>query len=124
MDKGLFETLLYLIPVAFFIAIRIIGSKNAKNAENRNSRAEEQRKAVKKPPAKKPPGKSSYHPLFPDAVSTAGENVPVQSVAAGKIKSGMTARSSALQAGVAKPGLTPLQQAVVWAEILGTPKGA
>jgi len=121
MDKGLFDTLLYLIPVAFFIAIRIIGSKSAKN---RNSRAEGQKRAAVKPQAKKAPAKSSYRPAFPDTVTAAEEDVRVQNASAETVRNDTAARSSVQQTGVIKPGLTPLQQAFVWAEILGSPRGA
>jgi hypothetical protein len=150
--EGLFDNIFYLIPIAFFIAIRII---NARNAGGRNSQKEKssadlgelvkkiqeagnparqpshkkpvygkaveaQKKSTKKPAVKVSSGLSNYRSAFPDA--TAGEDVSGQRDAAGKTKSDKAA--SGPQTGIVKPGLTPLQQAVVWAEILGQPKGA
>jgi len=90
--------------------------------------------AVKKPakPAIKPVPKvikGAKKPVPSDVVSASYENVPVQSAAVSDrdirtVPAAQNAVSAALrnlQAGIS--GLPPLQQAVVWSEILGQPKG-
>ena len=168
MDE-LFSNVLYLIPVAFFIALRLISAKNkqAGNQQKKKSSGElvkkiheaqtnpaygkaltEARevyipsvasreaaparqikkpgevKKAKKPAAPIPPKKSAFKSSFPE---TAPANIPQSTSTSGTVSARMEAKETSaatdLQALIARPGLTPLQQAVVWSEILGQPKG-
>jgi len=162
--RGLFDNILYLIPIALFIAFRIIGAKNKqsgkppqkrpstkqadgglgelvkkiqeaqKNPDYNGGRMEarelyipsvtSQKTVSKKPAAAKKPEKK---PASTPVSKNVEKIVPLQS----SIKSDeetqtvpaaqKTAPLQNLQVGIA--GLSPLQQAVVWSEILGQPKG-
>ena len=182
MDE-LFSNIFYLIPVALFIALRIM---NAKKTEQKKQQQQQQKKIseelVKKiheaqtnptygraltedtevyipsvvtqdgrqvlvkqlrKPAKTKKSSGAIQPKhaelkssiqktfmpeesFDSAVSrrqTPAENVS-KTLAAKETKTLPAAQTtSGIQNIVSRPELTPLQQAVVWAEILGQPKG-
>ena len=167
--EGLFGNILYLIPIAFFIAIRIL------NAKSRQSGKTQQKKPAGKPiggglgelikqiqevqrnpdyrggkvearevdiPSVAPrrttgsnkPGEPkknntvqkkqtvNYRPIAPDTeplseiknqTGTPGQKTPAVNQRAAPLS---------VKTGILPQGLTPLQQAVVWSEILGQPK--
>jgi len=165
MDE-IFSNILYLIPIAFFIAIRIIGARNKQSGKEQQQKKEDEgmrsllkkireaqenpaygraltedrgvfipprspapakqpeqkKKAVKqaaKKPAKKQTAPSSARQ---SAVQTSIAETALAKNAAASAKKDPAAQASGLS-GI-RPGWTPLQQAVVWSEILGAPKGA
>jgi len=162
MDE-VFNNILYLIPIAFFIAIRIIGARNKQSGKEQQQKKEDEgmRDLLKKireaqenpayskaltedrgvfipprtpaPPARKPeqkkkPAKKAAKkaPLMvstrQSAVQTSIAEAAIAKDAAASAKKDPAAQASGLS-GI-RPGWTPLQQAVVWSEILGAPKGA
>jgi hypothetical protein len=165
--RGLFENILYLIPIALFIAFRIMGARNKQNKKPPQKTQPQQSPPVEKPapggilgelikqiqeaqkeeqgegyrearkvssaapkrpaakksaeakknkPAEKPTGK--YHSFLDDEKPVAAE-VKIQEDIAGQ----KAAAAQPFQTGISLQGLTSLQQAVAWAEILGQPKG-
>jgi len=158
MDE-VFSNILYLIPIAFFIAIRIIGARNKQSGkEQRNKDSEglgdllkKIREAQENPayskaltedrgvyipprtpaPAKKPEQKKKQAkkaakkaPIMvstrQSAVQTSIAEVALAKNAVASAKKDPAAQASGLLG--MRPGWTPLQQAVVWSEILGAPK--
>ena len=156
--EGLFNNILYLIPIAFFIAIRILNAKNRQSGKSQQKNPSgkpaggglgeliKQIQEVQKNPdyrggkvearevdipsvaprrtagSNKPgePKKNSpvqkkqtveYRPITPDIGAPGKMTAPKQPAAPQSKKTGILPQ-----------GLTPLQQAVVWSEILGQPK--
>ena len=157
--EGLFNNILYLIPIAFFIAIRILNAKSKqsgktqqknpsskpvagglgelikqiqeaqKNPDYRGGKVEARevdipsvaprRTAGSNKPGE--PKKNKPVPKKPDAAYSSA--IPVNASSSGDSTQKETAgQKTASQAGILPQGLTPLQQAVVWSEILGQPK--
>ena len=166
----LVNNIVYLIPIAFFIAIRIIGAKNkqAGDQQKKDSTGElikktheaqtnpayrkaleearevyipsvasrearpvmvqqpkkpgEVKKKAKKPPAA-PPKKDGFKSIFPETADIKVSESSAETAAA-KTKDTSAAKTvQDLQSLITGPGRTPLQQAVVWSEILGQPRG-
>ena len=163
--RGLIENIQILIPIALFIAFRIIRSRSeaAKKQQKKTGGLGElikkiqeaqqnpdygkaltedtevyippkplpQKKTAKKPQpktvrqTKKPPGHSEYKPLFPETAKTPEQlssETKVDSVVSVAARAASVAATSS-RAGISLQGLTSLQQAVIWSEILGPPKG-
>ena len=169
--KGLIENIQLLIPLALFIAYRIMRSRNAdtkkeqkkqsgglgelikkiQEAQNNPdysrsltedteiyipSKVPQQARGVQKPksgirqparPAKPLPKKQSVHskykPLFPEnAEDKTYKQLPSGLISDTAAQVTSVAQQS-LQTGFSLQDLTPLQQAVVWSEIIGQPKG-
>jgi hypothetical protein len=169
--RGLFENIQFLIPLALFIAFRIIRSKSeaAKKQQKKTGglgelikkiqeaqqnpeygkslteatevyippRPQQQPKAARKPTpkpvcptARLAEAKKIHKPLAatPFSQSEAAGYGKLSSEEKSNIDSVTTAQvtpvaQQSLQAGLSLQGLTPLQQAIVWSEILGPPKG-
>jgi len=160
MDE-VFSNILYLIPIAFFIAVRIIGARNKQSGKEQQQKKDSEglgdllqkireaqenpayskaltedrgvyipprTPAARKPePKKKPAKKAAKKQTAPSstrqsAVQTAIAEEAMAKNAAAFAKKDPAAQASGLS-GI-RPGWTPLQQAVVWSEILGAPKGA
>jgi hypothetical protein len=166
--RGLIENIQLLIPLALFLAYRIIKAKNAEtkkqqkqsgglgelikkiqeaqsNPEYSKSLTEDtqiyippkvppQARAAQKPKAmparqparpvkpvpKKPAAQGVYKPSFPETIKV---NEQLPSGTKSDAAAAQVSAASSLQTGFSLQGLTPLQQAVVWSEILGQPKG-
>ena len=98
--------------------------QQARGAQKPQTGARQAARPVK-PSPRTPPKRSEYKPLFPETAE-----VKTQEQLPSKTKSDVTAAaqvtpvvSPSSQTGFSLQGLTPLQQAVVWSEILGQPKG-
>ena len=98
--------------------------QQARGAQKSQAGARQPAKPVK-PLPKTPPKRSEYKPLFPETVEVkTHEQFPIETksdIAAAAQVTPATPPSS--QTGFSLQGLSPLQQAVVWSEILGQPKG-
>jgi hypothetical protein len=157
--RGIFDNISILIPVALFIAFRVIGAMNRQNKKNQggNPQPREARppavpqkpsvvpqKPPAKPPAKKPPALKKQIPVKQEikkAVKHLSEAKPAEAPyieAAYKTQTAVPLSASVKSeadiqkaAEVSRPGravafiqkLPPLQQAVIWSELLGQPKG-
>ena len=162
--EGIFGSILYLIPIALFIAIRVINAKNKTNKkppqrpEGRPVPEEDlgelirQIKENKKQPAhwevnteartipsavpratvpKKPVGIKKKKPVIKQTVepsqfmsdNTSLSGIKTQTETSDQKTLTAKQRTSPIsETGILLQGLSPLQQAVVWAEILGQPK--
>ncbi|MDR0448549.1 MAG: hypothetical protein LBH07_07760 [Treponema sp.] len=158
MDE-LFNNILYLIPIALFVALRIANTKNKQDKKQQQKKTSGElirkireaqnnpdfgkalpkspvevffppreagqkpvvgKKAIKKKPVVIPPvpKPSFYNEVSADSaifgqVMTKTNESAVQAAASDVMQP--------FQTGIS--GLTPLQQALVWSEILGLPKG-
>ena len=163
--ERLFENIQFLIPLALFIAFRVMRARNAEakkqqkkqsgglgelikkiqeaqqNPEYGKALTEAtevyippkplpQKKAAKKPipkpvrQTKKPTGHSEYKPLFPETAKTeTHDQLSSETKVDSVVSVAARAASTSSRAGLSLQGLTPLQQAIVWSEILGPPKG-
>ena len=156
--EGIFGSILYLIPIALFIALRIINAKNKQNKkppqrtpsgrpvpeedlgelirqikENKqpshwevNTESQIPSAAPRTVVPKKPVGIKKKKPVIKQAAEYR-PNVPDTSMSSIKTQIETTAPvaeqlTTKPETGILLQGLPPLQQAVVWAEILGQPK--
>jgi len=153
--KDLFENLLYIIPVAFFIVIRILNARNKSNQQQqsrestkeigeifRRFREEEDRPVAerqqaeeafprtrvpdeRKKKAEKKADRSVVRAPNNSELPSAQEKNGAQDKPGTLNKSaapGLSGASAAVRL-PAMDNLTRIQQAVVWSEILGHPKG-
>lgn len=166
--EWIIENIRILIPIALFIAFRIVRAKNAEskkqqkkpaggmgelvktireaqnNPDYRKALAEDteifippkvQQKTAQRPKSvpvrqaetkkvnKTVPKHSEYKSIFPEESEFKADSLPSEikvDTAAAQVTS--VAASSTSKADISLQGLPPLQQAVVWAEILGQPK--
>ncbi|MDR1389013.1 MAG: hypothetical protein LBJ31_03460 [Treponema sp.] len=145
MEDSVINNLVYLIPIAFIIAARILGS-GAKKREQEKRRAANT-ELVKKinearanpsyagaltedtlvhiPPARPLLKQSAERVIWP-STPVVTKKSPVKYTAP-KNQDVTPEKTDAVAPETAAPDrlahLAPLQQAVVWAEILGTPRG-
>lgn len=146
--KDLFENILYLIPVALFIVIRILNARSKSSQKQQGNEStkeigeifrrfseEEDRHVYQKQPReeaytrprvpderKKKPAKKADRPAVRAANSP---ELPAEPAKLGALDRS-AAPAPCVYAAVKLPdmeNLTRIQQAVVWSEILGHPKG-
>jgi len=168
--RGLFENIQILIPLALFIAFRIMRARSAEAKKQQKKQSgglgelikkiqeaqsnpeygkalteatevyippkpQQQPKAARKPTPKpvRPPArtveiKKVHKPSAKTPLSQSDAKVFDKLSSEEKTKIDSVAQvapvaQQSLQAGLSLQGLTPLQQAIVWSEILGPPKG-
>jgi hypothetical protein len=145
---GIFENITFLIPIALLIVVRVISAKSKEDKKAQQKKTSEvnaevrrimeaqrkpsvtpQKTTPKKPAAvkKKAPVKEidKFQSLIPDVNAAAlGQIAALADAAAeGKTAIQKAAVPQPWEASVSLQELPPSQQAVVWAEILGSPKG-
>jgi hypothetical protein len=156
--EGIFENIQILIPLALFIAFRVIRAKNKQTNQQQKKTSEERRdeliKKIKEAqripeyrkaltedteiyippkPSQKPKTAAKPAPVRPAAkraeekkINRPTAEVKTQEKLFTEIKTQIDQTPAAphsLKTGFSLHSLTPLQQAVVWSEILGQPKG-
>jgi ATP-dependent protease Clp ATPase subunit len=158
--KDLFENILYLIPIAFVIVVRIINARNKSNQQQQQQQQQGQESTREMGEILRRYREEEPRPMFerqameemlprtrtPDerkqkaakkAVSKPAPKKPLSETASGALSGALHAAVAepavAAAAGVGGTAVTRLpvfanmpriQQAVVWAEILGHPKSS